>query len=616
MKMRLNPALLLLLIVLLSSCSQSGKQNNEDVNQAKDYIRGWNILSDNVALGLKAIDSCRFYDINHLQLSHYNIMDLREVRDSHRLGTTRIFIRAALEQGVEKIYVWDHALYGLEYYPDEFKNSDGLINLDNPEFWKWFKADYRSMLDSLPDISGIILTFVETGAHVEDQYSKRMQTEGEKLAGLVDSLATVIIDERGLELFIRTFVHRPQQLEYMIECVNLVTHPEVKIMSKEVPHDFFIPHPVSEFIKRYDKDAIIEFDLGHEYNGQGVVASVLPELTIERWKYFAKQPNVIGYVARTDRELTTQNVGRATEVNMYALKRITEDTSLTAETIVEEFIEMRYGKKAVPYLKEVFMETDEIIESMFYTLGIQINWHSGLNLHNQNSYSTHVSGVWLDNPVIHIGHNIDRTFHYWKDVVEHLSPPRFKGEEFTDYRWGLQKTSIGQYIHYVIDNGWVTPEEKITKEYLDYVVTEKRFCESKAAWALEKVKDAEKVIAPGEVYDELLHLYERTYLTAKLWEACFSAYFGFRYYTTDQNNEEVNELIRSSLVKIEDTSEEMLAYEYDNVNGQMIWIRDVSDAYKNVIRPITLGYQYADNLSFPYKPRKELEEIREIIGKR
>jgi hypothetical protein len=614
--MKLNIVLLFLLTVLLSSCSQSEKQNKPNVNLAKDYVRGWNILSDNVELGLKAIDSCRFYDINHLQLSHYNIMNLNHVRDAHRLETTRTFIRAAQEQGVENIYVWDRALYELEYYPDEFKMELGLINLDNPEFWNWIKADYRSMLDSLPDIRGIILTFVETGAHVEDQHSERMQTEGQKLAGLVDSLATVIIDERGLELIIRTFVHRPQELESMIECANLIIHPKVKIMSKEVPHDFFIPHPVSEFIKRYDRDAIIEFDLGHEYNGQGVVASIMPELTIKRWKYFARQPNVIGYVARTDRELTSQNVGRATEVNMYALKRITEDTTLTAETIVEEFIEMRYGKKAVPYLKEVFMETDEIIESMFYTLGLQINWHSGLNTENQNSYSTHVSGVWMDNPVIYVGHDVNKTFHFWKDAVEHLAPPRFKGKEFMDHRGNLSKTILGEHLHYVIDSGWVTPEEKMNKEYLDYVVAEKRFCENKAAWALEKVRKAAEVIEPGEVYHELLHLYERTYMTAQLWEACFSAYFGFRYYTTNQNDEEVNELIRSSLKKIEDTSEEMLAYEHDNIKGQMDWIRDVRDGYKNIIRPITQGYRYADNLSFPYKPRKDLEEIREIIDSR
>jgi len=614
--MKLNAIPFFLLIILLSSCGNPDKQSNKSVNLAKDYLRGWNILSDDVDLGMGAIDAIPEYGINHLQLSHYNIMDLKDVRNPQRLLTTRKFIEAAKRKGVENIYVWDHALYGLEYYPDEFKNRDGLINLDNPDFWKWIKADYHSMLDSLPDISGIILTFVETGAHVEQQYSEILKSDAEKLASLVDSVASVIIDERNLELYIRTFVHRPQQLEYMVGCANLVKHPKVKVMSKEVPHDFFIPHPVSEFINRYEKDVIIEFDLGHEYNGQGVVASVLPELTIERWKYFARQPNVIGYVARTDREKTTQNVGRATEVNIYALKRISEDTSLTAETIVEEFIEKRYGKKAVPYLKDVFMETDEIMESMFYTLGLQINWHSGLNLENQNSYSGHVSGVWMDDPVIHIGHDVNKTFHYWKDAVEHLSPPRFKGEEFKDHLGNIRKTSIGQYIHYTIDRGWVTPEEKMTREYLDDVVTEKRFCERKSAWALEKVKKAEKVIEPGEAYDELLHLYERTYLTAQLWEACFSAYFGFRCYTLDQNNEEVNELIRSSLEKIEDISEEMLAYEYDVVNGQMVWIRDVSDAYKNVIRPIVRGYRYANNLSFPYKPRKELGEIREMISSR
>ena len=617
--MKLKIISVLFFFAFFYSCGKPDRQNkakSDKINLAKDYIRGWNIQSDNLKLGLRAIEACPGYEINHIQLSSYNIMDLKDVRNANRLETSRKFIKTAREKGVDKIFVWDHALYGLDYYPDEFKTKDGLINLDNPVFWKWFKADYRSMLDSLPNIRGIILTFIETGAQVEDQYSGILKNKAEKLASLVDSVATVIIDERGLELFIRTFTHKPQELELMIGCVNLVKHPKVKVMSKEVPHDFFIPHPVSKFINRYKRDALIEFDLGHEYNGQGVVASILPELTIMRWKYFARQPNVIGYVARTDRENNTQNVGRATEVNLYALKRIAEDTSLTAESIVAEFIEKRYGKKAVPYLKDVFLETDEIIESMFYTLGLQINWHSGLNLENQDSYSTHVSGVWMDNPIIHIGHDVNKNFHFWKDAVEHLSPPRFKGVEFTDQRGNLQKTIIGEYIRYVIDNGWITPKEKMNLEYLNYIVAEKRYCEKKAYWALKKVREAEKVIDSAEAYQELLHLYERTYLTSKLWGACFSAYFGFRYYTTDQHNAEVNQLIRGSLEKIEETAEEMLLYEHDDVNGQMVWIRDVRDAYKNVIQPISKGYGYSNNLCFPYKSHKQLEEVVKIIGMR
>ncbi|SHE53043.1 hypothetical protein SAMN05444274_101609 [Mariniphaga anaerophila] len=604
MKFKLSIAIIIL--IQLTACGQVMNKNkntaDKKVNMAENYIRGWNILSNNIGMASRAIDACPDYEINHLQLSHDLMMDLKDVRENPRkLMNTRKLIKDAHELGINNVFIWDHALYSLDYYPDKFKNKDGLINLDNPGFWKWIKDDYRSMLDSVPGISGIVLTFVETGAQVEEQFSEVLKTESEKLASLVDSVASVIIDERGLELYIRTFTHAPKALGFMIGCVNLVKHPDVKVMTKEVPHDFFLPHPVSDFIYKFDKEMLIEFDLGHEYNGQGVVASILPETTIERWKYFARHPNVMGYVARTDRFGSTQNVGRATEVNMYALKRIAEDTTLTADVIVEEFIEKRYGQKAVPLLKDVFLESDEIIASMFYTLGIQIGKHSCMQLENQNSYSGHVSGVWIDPPTIKIGHNVNKTFHFWSDVIEHLTPPRFKVGQFIDENGNTHWSQIEQRLNYVIENGWVTPGEKINTEYLEYIVTEKRFCESKAAWALEKVREAGKVIDSTENYNELLYLYERTLLTAKLYECTFAAYFGFRYYLTNPHNDDVNKLIQSSLEKMEKTCEEILAYQHNDINGHFKWKKDVKYVQEQIFKPITEGYQYADFKKFPYK---------------
>ena len=78
--MKLSTILFFLLLVLLSSCGPTGRQGStgeNDVDLAKDYVRGWNILSDDVDLGMGAIDAIPEYGINHLQLSHYNIMDLK-----------------------------------------------------------------------------------------------------------------------------------------------------------------------------------------------------------------------------------------------------------------------------------------------------------------------------------------------------------------------------------------------------------------------------------------------------------------------------------------------------------------------------------------------------------
>lgn len=584
----------LLWLVTILSFNISCHTGNE--NQKKIKVRGWTLLSDDVDKGIMAIDAAKEYGINHLQLSHHLIHDLKDLKEPGRLPKIRKLIAEAQEKGIEDILVWDHALYDLNYYPDEFKNKDGLITLDNPEFWKWFKADYRSMLDSLKGINGIILTFIETGAHVEDQYSDVWKTEAEKLANLVDSVASVVIDERGFDLYIRTFIYTKQELESLLGCVNLIKHPKVKVMTKEVPHDFFLTHPVSTFIEKFDKESLIEFDLGHEFNGQGVIASILPEITMKRWKYYATNKNVIGYVARTDRYHNTQNIGRPTEINLYALKRIAEDTSLTAETIVEEFITKKYGKELVPHLKDVFLETDDIITSVLYTLGLNAANHSSFDLDYSSNYSRHCSGKWLDPPIATIKHDVNKSFHYWKEVIEILSPARYKAKEEKPGK----PSKLYTEVPWVIDSGWVTPTEKMNMEYLGYIIKEKEFGLNKATWALNKITEAKDLFASTKDYEELLYMYERTQLTAELYLNASKAYFGYRCYLNKKNNEELNSIIKDGLAGMKATCEKIKSYPNTEPHGQYTWIKDVEKVEK-LYRNITEGWNEYGNVKFIIK---------------
>ncbi len=492
--------------------------------------------------------------------------------------------------------VWDHALYKLDYYPDKFKNEDGLINLDSPRFWKWLKDDYRAMLDSLPKLDGIILTFIETGAHVEDQYSENWKTESEKLAHMVDSLASVIIDERGLELYIRTFIYYKEELDALLGCVNLVKHPWVKIMTKEVPHDFFLTHPISDFISKFNKEVIIEFDLGHEKNGQGVIASILPEITVERWKYYAQRNNVIGYVARTDRYGTTQNLGRPTEVNIYALKRIAEDTSLNANTIVKEFISKEYGEQSVEILKPVFLETDEIIKSTIYTLGLHVAWHSTMEFDHTRNYALTCSGRWLDDPSVYVKHGINKEFHYWKDVVEHLAPARHKMKK----KENGKRTQLYTSAHWVIDSNWVTPHDKMNSLYLNYIITEKEYGVEKAKWAMEEIKKAQSLIKDQSKYEQLLHLYERTYITSQLYLAASKAYFGYRTFLNDSTNNQVKTITKEGLDNIIQVTNQIKNYPNKGPVGSHYWLRDYKYAL-DLYKKITTGWDMYDNKKLNYK---------------
>ncbi len=583
---------------MLVSCSGNNKEKT--VQDTELEVRGWNILSDNLEKGVKAINSSMDYGINHLQLSHKLIMDLKDVRDDEKLTKTTILIDKARQAGIKDIFLWDHALYKLDYYPDEFKNEDGLINLDNPKFWEWFKKDYKSMLDKVPNIDGIVLTFIETGAHVEDQYSKKWLTESDKLANLVDSVASVVIDERDLQLYIRTFIYYKEELNALLECVNKVKHPNVKIMTKEAPHDFFLTHPPSGFISSFNKEAIIEFDLGHEYNGQGIIASILPEKVMERWKFFAQHEHVKGYVARTDRYGDTQNVGRPTEINLYALRRITQDTTLTPEAIVKEFIAEKYGGEAVDALSPVFLETKEIIESIFYTLGLQTTWHSRFDLNYESIYTRHVSGKWLDPPIAEVKHGVNKTFHYWKDIVETLAPAHYKRR---DRIYKAKKGNIGdptflqREAPYVFDNKWLSPDEKMNLEYLTYIITEKEYGVKKALWALNEIEKAKPLINGPYSYDELYQLYERTYIAAKLYLAGAKAYYGYRAYLNTPDNQSIQEITKEGLSEMLDVCDEIKAYPFKGAVGQLNWAEDV-DRAKSMHDKIVNGWFEFENKKF------------------
>lgn len=564
-------------LLLSNSCHQK-----EDQSNTRYKVQGWNILSDQEKLAGKVIRRAGDYHINHLQLSHQIVMNLRQVKNAETAGQVNRLTRKAHESGIKEVCIWDHALYPLDYYPSKFRSGpEGLINLDNPEFWRWIKNDYRQMLDQVPNIDGIILTFIETGAHVEDQYSEVLKTEEEKLAAMVDTLASVIIDERKLNLYVRTFVYNRAELSSMLKCINLVKHPGIRVMTKEAPHDFFLTHPVAEFVGKIKFPTIIEFDAAHEYNGQGIITSMFPEVHLKRWEYYKKLPNVIGYVARTDRfNNTTILNNNPAEINLFALDRaVNQNEKTNPDSVLNQFIRRMYGSASLQYLKPAFKKASEVVQSTFYTLGLNINSHSRLHYNDNSSYQRHVSGKWMEKPVIKIERGINKKFHYWRDIVNHLAPASYKKQE---------DTQLARESKWVLDKGWLDAEELINQEYLDYVLTEKKYGVRLAREALELVKKANVHVENKARYDTLLHIFERTALTAKLYESTAKLFFGYRLFASDNNfnSEYLKGILNEGLEDTYETCMKMKKYPHKGPVGQFNWEEDIYRglAYYNAVR--------------------------------
>ncbi|MFR3550222.1 MAG: hypothetical protein ACLTTW_08390, partial [Coprobacter sp.] len=81
---------------------------------------------------------------------------------------------------------------------------------------------------------------------------------------------------------------------------------------------------------------------------------------------------------------------------------------------------------------------------------------------NKWGYSRHVSGRWIDPPVVWVEHDVNRTFHYWKDIINHIAPVQFKSwfsPSFVEVKGIFEKR-------------WINVDEKMDSLYYRYIVTE------------------------------------------------------------------------------------------------------------------------------------------------
>lgn len=97
----------------------------------------------------------------------------------------------------------------------------------------------------------------------------------------------------------------------------------------------------------------------------------------------------------------------------------------------------------------------------------------------------------------------------------------------------------------------------------------------------------------------LYRLFKRTALTAQLYEAVSTAYFGFRIYAKGKSYryENLEEQIRSALNRIDLVTDEMKGMQGEYPLGQWDWLKDAETAlsYKN---KILTGWKEYNNVKF------------------
>ncbi len=550
-------------------------------------IRGWNILSDNIDIAEETIYHAKNYNINHLQLSHHLIHNLKEVSDKNKLKKIKHLTTLAHSVGIEKVFIWDHALYKKSYYPSKFFNENtNQLNLDNQDFWRWFREDYKNKLEKIKMIDGIVLTFIETGMRIENQYSKLYPTSAQKFKKLIRELNSVVNLHFEMDLILRTFSYNDSEIENIVKVVNDINDNNIYIMIKESNHDFFITHPPNNLIDIIDhnKRIIVEFDAAHEFSGQGIVASIFPDFHFNKAKYFSKYKNVIGYSIRTDRYGNTSIINNPAEINLHSIsKGFLKDYS-SSDQVIKTYISKIYGVENIEKLFRIFNESGDIILSSFYTLGLNTARHSKLNFDYRSIYTRHVSGRWLENPFIYVENGVNKKYHYWKDIVNYLSPKKHKsGEGF--YK---PKSSPNDSISYmilnqleipeVINNGWLMPEELMNESFLEDILKEKKWSIKKTEELLSLVHNIKSDLDKKE-YEKLERMFDRTLLTVRLRAAVAAVYYGDRIKPRtmnvlgiiDENKSEANKIIK-----------ELENYSHSYPIGEYNWKKDSELAKKYI----------------------------------
>jgi hypothetical protein len=539
-------------LLLFFGCGRNKKQESQVA------VRGWNILSDNETNARRVIDvATTDYDINHIEFSHQLVNQLKDIRPIGRAELVNRLAAYAHEKGIPEVFVWDQALYDVGYYPEAFRRKvDGQerLDLDNDDLWRWIRSDYRSMLTLIPEVDGIVLNFLDAPGRIADQYSMRLPDGVTKVAAVIDTLARIFIDEHGLKLCIRAAVSDARQFSLVVGAVRELRHPGITVMVTEAEQAFLLTHPLSTVCDSIHKyPIIVEFDAAHEFNGQGVLASMLPEVHLKRWKEYLSEPNIEGYVARTDHFYESTIIDGPCEINLYALKRASDDPWMNIDKVYNEFVTRKYGEQATPYIEPAFRKSYDIISSMMYTLGLPVANRSMMSFSNEASYISLNPGKWQRNMEYTVEHDVNKTFHYWQDVVNHLAPREIKNP-------GV----IAAEIPMVFENGWLDDRELMNVEYLRTIVAEKDYGVRVAQSALEDVLRAKAHITSAEQYTRLIETMRRTEMAARLYRASAKAYFAHRIYARggEFRTPEVVYMLQDGLDEIATVSQEMTQYPY------------------------------------------------------
>lgn len=343
-------------------------------------IRGFILLDPDEDAVEASIQAAVRFGVNHVQLSHGLIMDLDEIvgdgpEVSQRVARLNRAIALAHDRGM-KAYVWDH----------EFPEG-AIVVCYGPDgdIWRQREQVWRTALGRIPDVDGVVLMFGSAGTPpwfticdcewCWDRWGQDLDSppQAERLRLVTERMGQVVVREMGKELIARVFVHEPEENAWHRQGFGAVTCLPMVSMHKDSVNDWQPYNPFDPTMPVSDQvPGLMETDVAGEYFGESVLPFAAPGYYCWRLAQ-ARDRGGIGWAARIERG-TRHALGTPNEVNLWALKRCSEESATPLQAIWDQAFESLYGiapgTEASRILQEVLETSFSIRLKSHYALGI------------------------------------------------------------------------------------------------------------------------------------------------------------------------------------------------------------------------------------------------------
>ncbi len=373
--------LIFILFFLGLGCTNTDKQKP---GTSKFNVNGWIILSGDSTQIFNTIKEAGKYGVNHIQFSHHLIMNIDDLlsdspKASYRSTVINKGTKLAHSLGM-KTYIWCH-----EFSVPDKSQKEICYSPDSP-IWEQRKKAYGDGLKKIPEIDGIILMYGSSPLPpwrttcncswcrdhgLADAESQQAQSKRIKI--LTEHVGNYITRDMNKELFVRTFVHEPEEIFWYTEGLSKVENVPFKTMHKSAVQDWQPYNPHNACIGGITgKEFVVENDAAGEYLGVSVLPYCASGYYLYRLNYM-KEKDGIGTVTRCgigERSvLNTPNF-----VNLYTVGAFNQNTKVSLDEVWDGAISNLYKEKvdkdAYPILRDLFERTFFIRLKSNFVLGI------------------------------------------------------------------------------------------------------------------------------------------------------------------------------------------------------------------------------------------------------